>query len=443
MIFAAVVIAQAFVPPPVGMANNGDFSKIAGIFGLTAPTDDEFKFLIRTWHFDPASRFYAGFVSTEHVLAAVAVRVDRIVRRDGLFDIRMIGAVHAALYLLAFWLLLPLLPPRATIITGLLLVAIFAGSMYVEWMNTFYMDAATLVFLMLAAVFYLRAVAWGRNRDLIAFVACAILMAASKAQHALLAVPVAALILAEPKWRHRIFFTRRSAALVLAGAGVAWWFTPPDYRVGPTFNVIFTDLLPRSHSVDADLKELGLDSSYRSLIGTFNYEPQSPMRRPEFVQEFSSRTSHARIFQFLLRHPARGFLAVIHGLNSAARQRPEMGNYEHASGRDQFTQARAFAPWSNLKELFFNGNGSMYLAYIVVVCVLALIVTWPTRYRAGTICLAGMMWMAMLITTLGDALEPVRHAFLFSVLVDLLLASAAAALLGRYWDEASEKGISR
>jgi len=441
-LFAAILIAQAFVPPPIGMANNGDFSKVAAMFSLTAPTEDEFSYLIRTWHFDRAARKDLEFVSSEQGLAWIAVRLDRIFRHDGRFDIRMMGAVHAALYLLAFYLLLPLLPRRAAIVTALLLIVIFAGAMCVEWMNTFYMDAATLVFLMLAAVFYLRAVAWGRRGDQIAFVACAILMAGSKAQHAVLAVPLAALILCEPRWRKRIFFTRRAAALVILAAGVAWWFTPAEYRVGPTYNMIFTDILPRSQTVDRDLQELGLDSSYRPLIGTFNYEPRSPMRNPEYAKEFGARTSHTRILQFFLHHPGRGVLTVIHGLNSAARQRAAIGDYERATGREPYTQARAFSPWSSLKETFFNGNGTMYLIYIVAVCAIALAAIWKTPYRAGAICLVAMIALAGLVTTLGDALEPIRHAFLLNALIDMMLAAGAAALLSRYWAEASEKEIS-
>src|SRR5215813_12194579 len=94
VLFSAILATQVLVPPPIGMTNNADFSKVAAAFNLVAPPDDEWRFLTRIWRFDASRHWWSGFVSVEHGLTAVAVGVDRIIRRDGRFDIRILGAIH-------------------------------------------------------------------------------------------------------------------------------------------------------------------------------------------------------------------------------------------------------------------------------------------------------------------------------------------------------------
>ena len=173
-LFAAIVSYQLFVPPVVGLANNGDFAKVLGIFDLAAPVENEYKFLSTTYSFDPKHHSWFGFISSEHLLAAAAILLNVPFSKDGALDIRVVGVAHAALYLFAFYLLLPLLRGLSAIsraaLCGLLLL-IFGDVMYVSWLNTFYMDTAALLFLMLSAVLYLRWLLWKKRADQIAFVA--------------------------------------------------------------------------------------------------------------------------------------------------------------------------------------------------------------------------------------------------------------------------------
>jgi len=429
-LFAALVIIQVFMPPPVGIANNGDWGKVAGLFDITAPTQDEFRFLVRTWKIDPASHYWGGFVTSEIGLAAIAARLNRVFRRDGLFDIRVMGAVHASLYLLALYLLLPLFDRDLTgVILAAIVTAIFAGTMYAEWMNTFSMDAAELVFLALTAVLYLRCAAWDRTADRIAFAACAILMVTAKLQHAPLAIPLIALIQLHPPWRKRIYFRTRATVLLILAAAATLHFAPTTYAVGRAYDMTFMAILPASQSVETDLRELGLNSSYRDLIGTSEYDAAAPMGRPEFVREFAARTSYPRILWFVLRHPRTGMRIVLDGLNWAGIQRPAMGDYERSTGKPDFTQARTLSPWSNLKQMVFEQHGALYLGYIAVVCGACLALAWRSRYRVGATCLVVATLIAFLIATLGDTVEITRHCFIANTLLDLVVASCAAALL--------------
>ena len=49
----AIVSYQIFVPPVVGLANNGDFGKVIGVFDLTGPVQDENAWADTRYEFNP------------------------------------------------------------------------------------------------------------------------------------------------------------------------------------------------------------------------------------------------------------------------------------------------------------------------------------------------------------------------------------------------------
>ncbi len=52
LLAAAAVASQIFVPPVVGLADNGDFVKVIGYFDLGAPPEDSNRFADTTYTFD-------------------------------------------------------------------------------------------------------------------------------------------------------------------------------------------------------------------------------------------------------------------------------------------------------------------------------------------------------------------------------------------------------
>ena len=75
ILFAAVAVlcCQLFLPPVVGLANNGDFGKAVGVFGLGAPFEDEYKYADLTYAFDQRCYSRPPFRCSETLLAAAAI----------------------------------------------------------------------------------------------------------------------------------------------------------------------------------------------------------------------------------------------------------------------------------------------------------------------------------------------------------------------------------
>jgi hypothetical protein len=442
-LFAAIIAYQILVPPVVGLANSGDFGKVAGIFSLGAPTDLEFGFLSVRNTFAPEYKQWAGYLSAEQGIAAVAVVLNTLVAKDGHFDIRVIGVIHAAAYL-AIWMLAAPLCPRSRaggVTTAIAALIVFTDVFYAAMFNTFYMDTAALLGLLAWAVGFLR-VANGlspiASRWLM--LAGAAVLVTSKTQHALVGFCfLAALPL--PSIRSQLGLTRRLSAIgagVLALAmGASFYWVPGYYRVLGAYNVIFFEILPHSKNVDADLAGLGLDDSYRTEIGSYAFLPTSGMQKPEFIDAFSRRTSNVGLLRYYLGHPSVAFRILKSALSQAGRQRPAMGDFDPSAGLPELTESSAFSLWSTAKRRLFEGQGGRYLWASIVLLALGLASAFrPEGSLKGAGNLAALLSVVALIemlsSSLVDVLDVTRHFFLYGVLWDvLLLLLLANALAGR------------
>jgi hypothetical protein len=438
---AAVLGFQLLIPPRVGLANNGDFGKVAGHFGLHAPAQDEFAFANLKWSIDAKYHWDSGFYSSETLLAAAAVGLNRLFHSSTEFDIRWIGLVHGLLFLLAIYLLTPMLAGITGALISAAVIFVFADLMYTSYFNSFYMDASGYVALMLTVVFFLRAAKWQRGRDSIGLIVSAVFLVTSKTPNAVLGLWMVLLLalFGAGLWRRNgPTLSLISAGAIAAASIFGLKAAPPGYTADGCYSEIFFQVLPHSADVEGDLRALGLDASYKKWIGTFAGEARSGMHDPAFVQEFRRRTSHARLGWFFLTHPRDAALALETSLDMAGDERPPMGNFDRSGGLPPYTQSHAFTLWSGFKRLVFFLHGRRYLAgFILIGVAMCAIATarrrsLPAVSIAGAFALFGMAITAMLVASLGDAAEVTRHHMIASALLDVeLVLVFALAILHR------------
>lgn len=433
---AAILIFILFVPPPVGIADDGDFNAItrAFDFDVNAPVNDDrwYRYIFLDYRFNQKWHWWSGFPSSEMLLVIPALGINRLVSRPGTFDLRVMGAVHASLFLIAFALFLALVrraPPLRRIVMSAAAILVFCDVMYVSYYNSFYMDSAALIFLLLTAVFFLRAASADSPTwlDRTALLLSCLLFVTAKFQHSLCGLPIALL-----------FVTRREfkTALLLAAVSIGYFLqAPPDYAALNRYNVIFYGILPSSTDPSGDLLRLGLDESYRSKIGKFAYNPDSGWNDPTFVQTFAVRATMPKLLRYLMTHPGAVWHRITAGLDEAAFQRPRIGNYPQSAGKPPYTQATAFSAWSSLKRWTFAEHTWRYGLY----CLLAVALPpWLLARRvrkrreewvAAGVCLSSMAVLMLLIGCLGDVLDSLRHLFLFNAMLDVLVLAFAGSVL--------------
>src|ERR1700682_1007330 len=101
---AAILSFQVFIPPIVGLADQGDFARIIGAFGYaSADRVATIAFVAEKYVPDPAARKPEWEQpSSEYLFVASAILLNKIISQDGKLDIVVIGAVHALAFLAAF-----------------------------------------------------------------------------------------------------------------------------------------------------------------------------------------------------------------------------------------------------------------------------------------------------------------------------------------------------
>jgi len=424
---ALVLFWQLMLPPVPGVADNGDFGKLLGRYGLGS--GKTFVYADTKFFFGDENRYRSGFSSSELLLIAPALAINQVLSRDGLFDLRIMGTVHASLFLLAAFLFAALAESAAT---GVLAILLFCDFMYAGFFNSFYMDASSYLFTLLAAVCYLRAMRWRRPADSAALWAAMILAVLSKSQYAILGPWFAILF-----WTGRDFLAggrkaiagSAAAILVLAGWASYRYLTPEGYSDKAAFTVIFSQILPASKTPDRALAELGLDGSYRQFIGLQAYSPGVPLDDPVFDADFRRRTSFRRIAEFYLRHPADAWTALRTSLDEAGRFQSPLGNFDSRSGKPPAAKYESFQPVSGWKRRLFHHHGARLLAFFLGLGLLVPGWLWWDRARLpegavwGGAVLAGMAASTLVVSALADVYDQFRHQVVAFALFDMLLVA--------------------
>ena len=430
-IAALILFWQLILPPPVGVANNSDFGKLLGRYNLGAPS--KFEYADTRYVYDPRYHWESGFYSSESLLILPALAINRLVSRDGSFDLRLMGIVHGTLFLVAMVLFVPLLegvPRRLQLAFWAMTLFIFCDVMYVSYLNSFYMDVAAYLSLLLAVVLYLRVLRWRRPADIILLVVCCAVLITSKPQHAVLAGWLALLfwVMRDVMWGGRKLLAATVSLVLLVTAWATLRFgAEVSYAAKGYYTAVFWQILPNSKNVDRAMADLGLDDSYRVWIGTHAYYPGTRLDDAAFSAAFMQKVSYGRLAWFYLTHPPDAYRALLKSLAEAGRHRPMLGNFDPSAGKPAGYQSQSFAAWSDLKKkLFLDKSLRLLLSFTgLALLVTALLVrqrrTLPRGAIAGGIALVGMTATEMLVSSLADAIDVPRHHLIFYAHFDLLL----------------------
>jgi hypothetical protein len=448
---SAIAATQLLFAPVVGLANNGDFERVMGYVGFQYMTDDRsekyFSWIVTKFAFGPPGWFRSGLVTSETLLAWIA----RLVSQPfaPLFDLRVLGAIHAALLVTGLGLLVSAAEPlgrSAQWVAAALLVFFFTDVGYVAPLNSFYSQAASLVFLLLTLGVAARSIAFRRRSPAPAliFFLLAALFTGSKPQEAVQGVLLAAFGL-RLYWQTGRSVVRQPAAWLAAGllAFSAWYLraTPPAISDVARYHKVFMELLPSSPDPAGDLRDLGLDPAWVSASGKIAYQP-GPFSDPAFREAFLSRFSYARLVRFYLTHPGRLASTLAHGGEQALRLRhPRFGNFEHRPGVAPGTKSAAFSAWSDAR-LRLPGHAWIWIAFLLA-GNLAFAAVLLRRSPPGDglaaqalVLLVAMAATAFLVCVLSNAHGDLpRTLYVFHALCDLMVAADVTYAVRRRRDE--------
>jgi hypothetical protein len=425
LLFALWVTVRMLGPNPIGKSDNGDFPKVLGPLGVwVAPQSqpDFYGYFVTGYLVDPNHTWNPGIPSTELSLAAAARAIGKRVLPPGRFDMRVLGMVHASLATLAFWLCLLPLQPRAwpfrTLVT-ILFFLVFSDPQYVQFFSTAYMDAASMVFLML--VF---AAAWNAVLSephdwwAILFACFSCLFLGSKLHHQLIAIPLGYFALS-------MFFTSRRRVwlvapfLMLATTIVMVNRSYPGYRVEPLFSAIFFKILPLAEHPEDALKELNRPVTEISYNRTHAFSPGSPLNSPTYRADFARDVTTGTLLKYYSRHPQIALTIMHSDFMAFAADLPlsSFGTMRRSDNPSPVFRVGGFQWWSAFRRASALAI-PWHIAAIYLLVPLCCI-TVPRMLPLG-IMISATGILSFAVGTLLDATETSRHILVFQQATDLL-----------------------
>jgi len=401
-LFLLPVAWQLWVRPYAGLADNGDFAKVAGRFGLSAidPGGQKtFHFFERLWLRDAGAVWVSPYWGVEVWIARAALWL----APANPFDIRWLGLLHTCIFGAFAWLILGKNP-----IANAFAIFAFTDAAYVTYFQSFYLDTASLLFLLLFLA------AWMRGLPIPMTIA-ALGFALSKGPHAPAALLLAALLLGQRRWR----FAPAALALLIGG-GYMLSQTRAEYKATAYYNLAFFKL----GLIDpAALDALKIRSEDRRLLGTNAFEPQSPAQSEVWLKGFFPNGGYRNAAAYYASHPLIAAKVLYADLASEAPQirAVNLGNYERSTGVRYCTLSTSFGWWSGAKSWLFRV--APWHVFVLLPIAFALVwrqpaLRWPLL---GAVCVGGYEFA---VASLADACETYRHLLLFHVCYDFVLLFA-------------------
>jgi hypothetical protein len=447
LVYFALTASQLFVRPIIGLADNGDFPKVLGPNSVCDPNGekDAFAYVYPRYVIRDECFWNSRTLSSEKLVVEILKSAAQAFDRTS-FSITGAGKAHLAVLLVALAVLLwSLRESPLALRCGLpvLAMVIFSDVAYVAYLNSFFMDAFSMVFLLLVAAlggaWVLRPRAWVA----IAFGIAGVLFGLSKTPHGVAALFLAGLAawFAVGSLRRRNYLRGgcwAASAIAVAVSGAMSIQAPPgDYKAEPLYSLIFYRLLPGLPDKAQTLAELGLPESDVKYSGTFAYMPNAGLMNEKWKADFLTRINFSRIVTYYLRHPLIALHLVWWGLtqDGPAIRPGYLGNYERADGVARSAQARHFIWWTDLRMWLFR----IFPAHVVIfygimgigscLCIFrgAWAARWPLYPMVLFLTASGIV--EFLLGPLLDGVEIARHLFLFHVITEILILCAVAGVL--------------
>lgn len=448
LLVAATLIAfQLFVPPVIGMADNGDFAKVAGRLCMQPPDPilhseaRYFRFFLTDYEIAPQHCVVFWQWSSMSIVAWVAKQLHDLVGRESSFDLRAVGVVCTILWLACAWAVLRLIrnaPSRVRIAAAIICVVVLTDVLYVAYFQSLYGDAAAILFLFGCCVLAWRATQARSNLLVLAFAATAALLIWSKGPHVLIA-PWLVAFACFWWWRTGLQGWGWGAALLVAATASSLWSTPSDYGTATTFNVIFARLLPEAQDPVPVLAEFDLPPDAAKYKGEYVYTPTTPFKDVEWRTRHAASLTPERLVCFYARHPGW----MVQNLWSDLVDSADMHyfiRYRREDGQPADRSAPSLLGWSSFRSLLLRWVPWHLPLFYAAVFIAGIALVWrgteSWQRVGGSLCvaLAGAGVSEFASSSLFDSLETGRHLFMFHVLTDVLLVHAALAVA--WWSAA-------
>ncbi|WP_044353832.1 glycan biosynthesis hexose transferase WsfD [Paenibacillus sp. E194] len=463
-VFTITCIAL-FVPPYIGMADNGDYFRILYSNGLYFNAPDYysqyFGYFIKEYGiFQYYNENAATLFSSQSIFIKAAIWLNQLFNPD-VFDIRFQAAIFVVLYIVAVYLLVESLTwkvaSKYAYPISIIAIFLFGDTAYTAYFNSFFGES--IVFIMLIFVFASGLLIY-RNRynDYVmmsVLLASGLLLTTSKQQNAPLGIILGIfgifLIFIRKGRTFRALMSSTLVLLLLAGIGT-YTLIPKEFVNINQYHAMTRGILMGSDDPESTLEQFNMDKQYAILNKSIYYELYTTVDVDSEILEnqFYNKYGFVSILGYYVTHPSKAIDMLDLAAKSAFKIRPPaMGNYEISVGKPFRAQTTFFSGYSILKAKMAPKTFGFVILWIVLVAGLYM-PSFVAAARAKQIrrmirfsfifimILMGLSGIAVSIIGAGDA-DLAKHEFVFTAVFDLVtFVTVSDAIRRRLWSRQDE-----
>ncbi len=450
VVMAAVIITIVlFLPPFVGMEDNGDFSRVTygeGLYDLPQNSDLLYNgYFIKEYGIMQYYNEYTNTVySSQFMFIRPAILLDQLFTgNDDIFDLRFLGIVYSIYFLIVLYFLVDYFSNKLTIFSSLLIAAVsvfvFVDTGYTAYFNSFYAEPLAYISLMACITCGLLYSDNRYNKFVLlgGFLLNGMILTFSKQQFAPIGVLLGILGLffyLKAKGRLYKWLIALSSAVLAVTGILTYTLISNDFTNINLYHSMTRGMLMTSYDPPETLDTFGIDSQYELLNETIYFDkyPEIDPENEMLKEDFYSHYNILSIVKHYASNPGAFAEMLKLAAKNAYKNRPSMGNYEYRTGYPPNTTAQDFSLHSNLKAIYTPKT----LGYIIIWMIVALVLLYKKRLKQiivlGLI-IIGLSQIIVSIIGAGDA-DLAKHIFLYNVAYDIVNVILFAHIV-KFFDE--------
>lgn len=435
---AVILVCVLFIPPLIGMADNGDFFRIIsgqGIYKLDRYEEDQFFHFFSSKYgiFQYYNEWGESFFSSQNLYIRAGLLLNNLFTPDkAIFDIRFMSVFLMIELVIGLYLLVDYITWKKSRAEGIVLAAIavfiFVDTAYTAYFNSFYGEGIVYVsaLILVASALLLTQKRYSPFLLFFSVLINGIILIFTKQQNATEGVPLFILCICIAFFfqiDHKNF--RRFAvvgAVLMAVCGVLMYVIIPEEFVRINqYHAMTRGAMLASENPEETLDEFGINGQYTVLDGSIYYEkyPAVDVEANQLVEDFYDNYNFASLTLHYLTHPKDLMYMLEEAAKNGYTIRPwEQGNYERDSGMPPGAKTNFMTFYSRLKASAVPNTAGFAVIWMLVVCGLHIRDRKKLMIIICTI-IMGLIQIGTSIIGAGDA-DMAKHIFMYNVSFDLV-----------------------
>ncbi|MGB8450887.1 MAG: hypothetical protein WCD89_01005 [Anaerocolumna sp.] len=459
-VFAVVLIGliwayALFIPPYLGVADDGTFYKAMEKAGLSYTQEDSAdrynNYYVRVYSHN--SSVSSDTKNAQDVFIGTAVFLDDLITKDKVFDIRFLAVLYGILFLPAVYIIVKQACIRVSNFSEaftltLFGVLIFGDITYLTYFASLYPEALWYICLLYTAG--LTGTLQGKYSSLKLFILMfsGIAFSLSRQQCWVIGILLAGFFIRSTFFNKMLLWKLYCIllALVLSISGiVSFYRLESDFTITSKYHAMTRGVLFQADNPEKALEEFGIDSSFSILANTsaYDYYPEVLPDDKALQKGFYDKYSSYDIALYYIKHPGSFIGMMDIAVKSVTNLRRSFcGNYEKTAGMPVMAKSLFWSGWSNFKERSMPKT----IGYFILLLVIAFLFygrgirpKFSKRKQKDSklmlelvVIVAGIGISQAVITVImsGDVLLT-QHGFLLGAAMDIILYFVVADLLSR------------